>query len=51
MYLFVNSTETIRFKPKDSEIVANPICLGNVSEDFYVANMKKNRIIWIIFLF
>ena len=40
-YLFVNGTEIIKFKAKDSEIVANPLCLGNISEDFFVANMKK----------
>ena len=39
--LFVNGTEIIKFKAKDSEIVANPLCLGNISEDFSVANMKK----------
>ena len=40
-YLFVNCTEIIKFKAKDSEIVANPLCLGNISEDFFVDNMKK----------
>ena len=40
-YLIVNGTEIIKFKAKDSEIVANPLCLGNISEDFSVANMKK----------
>ena len=40
-YLFVNGTEVYQFKAKDSEIVPNPICLGNISEDFPVANMKK----------
>ena len=39
--LFVNGQEIIKFKVKDSEIVANPLCLGNISEDFSVANMKK----------
>ena len=39
--MFVNGTEIIKFKAKDSEIVANPLCLGNISEDFSVANMKK----------
>ena len=29
-YLFVNGTEIIKFKGKDSEIVANPLCLGNI---------------------
>ena len=33
-YLFVNSTETIKFKAKDSEIVAIPLCLGNISKDW-----------------
>ena len=40
-YLFVNDTEIIKFKAKDSHIVANLLCLGNISEDFSVANMKK----------
>ena len=26
---------------KDSEIVATPLCLGNISKDFPVDNMKK----------
>ena len=40
-YLFVNGTEIIKFKEKDSEIVANSLCLGNISEDFSEDNMKK----------
>ena len=40
-YLFVNGTEIHKFKAKDSEIVASPLCLGNISKDFYVDNMKK----------
>ena len=39
--LFVNGTEIIKFKAKDSEIVASPLCLGNISKDFSVDNMKK----------
>ena len=30
--LFVNGTEIITFKAKDSEIVATPLCLGNISK-------------------
>ena len=30
-----------QFKAKDSEIRAYPLCLGNISEDFYVNDMKK----------
>ena len=40
-YLFVNGTKIHRFKAKDSEINAIPLCLGNVSKDFSVDNMKK----------
>ena len=40
-YLFVNGLEVIKFKAKDSEIGANPICLGDISEDFSRANIKR----------
>ena len=40
-YLFVNGTEIIRFKAKDSKIVASPLCLGNISKDWSTDNMKK----------
>ena len=40
-YLFVNGVETYKFKAKDSEIVATLLCLGNISEDLSVDNMKK----------
>ena len=39
-YLFVNSTEIIRFKAKISNIIATPLCLGNISKDWSVDNMK-----------
>ena len=32
-YLFVNGTEIYKFKAKDSEIAATPLCLGNISKD------------------
>ena len=32
-YLFVNGKEIHKFKAKDSEIVATPLCLGNISKD------------------
>ena len=40
-YLFVNDTDIYKFKAKDSEIVANPLCLGNISKDWSADNMKK----------
>ena len=39
-YLFVNSTEIYKFKVKDSEIIATPLYLGNISKDWSVDNMK-----------
>ena len=32
-YLFVNGTEIPKFKVKDYEIVASPLCVGNISKD------------------
>ena len=32
-YLFVNGTEIYKFKATDSETVATPLCLGNISQD------------------
>ena len=40
-YLFVNGTEIYKFKVKDSEIVATPMRLGNISKDWLIDNMKK----------
>ena len=40
-YLFVNGVEIYKFKAKDSEIVATPLCLWNILKDWSVDNMKK----------
>ena len=40
-YLFVNGIEIYQFKAKDSEIVATLLCLGNISKDWSIDNMKK----------
>ena len=40
-YLFLNDSEIIKFKAKDSEIVASLLCLGNISKDWSADNMKK----------
>ena len=29
---------------QESEIVATPLCLGNISSDFFVDNMKKTNL-------
>ena len=35
-YLLVNGTEIYKFKAKDSEIVAAPLYLGNISKDWSI---------------
>ena len=40
-YLFVNGTEIYKFKAKDSETVASPLYVGNISQDWSTDNMKK----------
>ena len=42
--LFVNGTEITKFKAKDSEIAAYPLCLGNISKDQSIDNMKNARL-------
>ena len=39
-YLFVNGTDIFNFKAKGSKIAATPLCLGNISKDWEVDNMK-----------
>ena len=41
--MFVNGSEIYKFTAKDSEIVPNNLCLGNVSKDFSASNMKNTR--------
>ena len=38
-YFFVNGTKIYKFKAKDSEIVAIPLCLGNISKDWSTDNI------------
>ena len=42
-YLFVNGTEMYKFKAKDSELVASPLCLGNILKDWSTDNMKRTE--------
>ena len=46
---FVNGTEIYKFKAKDSQILATPLCLGSISKDWSTDNMKRagfNRYIY-----
>ena len=40
-YLFVNDTKITKLKAKDSEIVAAPLCVENISKDWSVDDMKR----------
>ena len=42
--LLVNGTEIYKFRAKDFEIVQAPLCLGNISKDWFVNNMKRTGI-------
>ena len=50
-YLFVNGTEIYKFKAKDPEIVAVLLCLGNISKDWSVGNMKNTRFNGYVYVF
>ena len=43
-YLFISGAEIIKFKAKNYGITAYPLCLGNISKDWPVDNMKKTGI-------
>ena len=43
-YLFVNGAEIYKFKAKNTKIVATPLCLGNISKDLSLDNIKRTRL-------
>ena len=45
-YLFVNGKEIVKFKAKDSENVASPLGLGNISKDWLADNIKKTGYVY-----
>ena len=40
-FLFVNAVKMYQFKVKYSEIKPYPLCVGNISKDFTINNIKK----------
>ena len=50
-YLFVNGIENYKFKAKDSEILMGPVCLGNISKDWSVDNMKRTGFTGYVYYF
>ena len=49
--LLVDGKEMIKFKTKDSEIVANPFRIGNISKIFSERNMTKTGLYGSIYEF
>ena len=49
--LIVNGIEIYKFKAKDSEILVSPICLGNMSKDRSVDNMKRTGFTGYVYYF
>ena len=43
-FLFANAAKIYQFKAKNFEIKDYTLCLGNISKDFSINNMKKNGI-------
>ena len=50
-FLFVNATKIYQFKAKDSGIKDYTLCLGNISKDFTINNMKKTGLKGIVIFF
>ena len=49
-YLFVNGTEIYKSKAKNSEIATTPLCLGNISKDWSIDNMKKKGFLILVLI-
>ena len=49
--IYLLSTEIIKSKAKDSEMVATPLCLGNISKDWLVDSMKKTGLNGYVYVF
>ena len=48
-YLLVKVIEIYEFKTKDFEIVATPLCLGNISKDWSVDNTRETGLIGYVY--
>ena len=47
----MSGTEIYKFKGKDFEIVASQLCLGNMSKDWSIDNVKKTEFIGSVYDF
>ena len=48
-FRFVNATKIYQLKAKNSEIKDDALCLGNISKDFTIYNMRKTRLKEVLF--
>ena len=45
-YLFVNGKQELKFKAKTDQLLMKNLCIGNLSDDWTIKRIRKNRIIW-----
>ena len=50
-FLFVNAAKIYQFTAKNSEVKGYALCLGNISKDFTIHNMKKTGLKGIVNFF
>ena len=50
-FLFINAKNIYQFKVKNSEIKDYTLCLGNISKDFKINNMKKVKLRRVVKIF
>ena len=48
--IYLSMAQIIKFKAKDSESVAFPLCLGNISKDWAIDNMKKQDLMFLFMI-
>ena len=50
-FLFFNAKKSYQLKANNSEIKAFTLCLGNISKDFTINNMKKTGLVGVLNFF
>ena len=50
-YIFVNGTEIIKFKAKNSEVNPIPLCIGKILEDLSVDDLKRTGFYGYVYYF
>ena len=50
-FFFVNATKILQLKTKNSQIKDYRLCLGNISKNFTINNIKKTGLKGVVFFF